>query len=132
MTPRTALGWAGLLGLTGVAAGAFGAHGLRGTVLASDLEIWRTASHYQQIHAAVLVGVAAWLHVHPSRILSAAAVAFAGGAVVFCGPLYAMVLGAPRVFGALTPLGGLAWLAGWGLLVVGAARMARVAPAQDG
>jgi uncharacterized membrane protein YgdD (TMEM256/DUF423 family) len=101
-----------ILGLAGVAAGAFGAHGLRSRVDAADLEIWRTAAHYQQVHAAVLVALG--LHGSArSRALTASAWLFVAGILVFSGTLYAMVLGGPRVLGAVTPAGGLALMAGW-------------------
>ncbi len=52
---RLALGVAAVLGALGVAAGAFGAHALRGRIDARALEIWQTAAHYQQVHAAVII-----------------------------------------------------------------------------
>jgi uncharacterized membrane protein YgdD (TMEM256/DUF423 family) len=112
-----------LLGLTGVAAGAFGAHGLRSRVDAADLDIWRTAAHYQQLHAAVLVALG--LHDSArSRASAASAWLFVAGILVFSGTLYAMVLGAPRILGAVTPAGGLALMAGWCALALhGAARL---------
>ena len=100
------------LGLLGVAAGAFGAHGLRTRVDAADLDIWRTAAHYQQVHAAVLVAIGL-LGRSRSRALSASAWLFALGILVFSGTLYAIVLGGPRILGAVTPAGGLALMAGW-------------------
>ncbi len=109
---------AGLLGLLGVAAGAFGAHGLRGRVSPPDLEIWRTAAHYQQLHAVVLAALA----MRGPKLLAAASrfavPLFVIGVVVFSGTLYAMVLGGPRVLGAITPVGGLCLMAGWLALAV--------------
>jgi uncharacterized membrane protein YgdD (TMEM256/DUF423 family) len=119
-----ALVLAGLLGLLGVAAGAFGAHGLRDVVSARDLETWRTAAHYQQVHAVVLVVIGLWAT--PRRATRAAALAFAVGILIFSGTLYAIVLGGPRALGAVTPLGGLALMAGWcALAVEGIARVRR-------
>ncbi len=74
---------ASALGLLGVAAGAFGAHGLRDSVPAADLEIWRTAAHYQQLHAAALLGVAALGRDGLSKALRVAALAFVVGILVF-------------------------------------------------
>ncbi len=107
-----------VVGLLGVAAGAFGAHALRGTVPERDLEIWQTAAHYQQLHAAVLVGVAALGRGALTKSLRVAAVAFLVGILIFAGTLYAIVLGGPRVLGAVTPIGGLCLMAGWAALVV--------------
>lgn len=114
----TALFTGGVLGLLGVAAGAFGAHGLREVVEPSDLEIWRTAAHYEQIHALALVALAMG-----GRRLSAGAARFAipafiAGILIFSGTLYAIVLGGPRVLGAITPVGGLSLMVGWLLVAV--------------
>ncbi len=113
---------ASVLGLLGVAAGAFGAHALRGAVPPADLEIWKTAAHYQQLHAAVLLGVAALARAGgPAgfpKALRVASVAFVVGILIFAGTLDAMVLGGPRILGAVTPLGGLCLMAGWAALVV--------------
>jgi uncharacterized membrane protein YgdD (TMEM256/DUF423 family) len=129
---RWALVWGALFGLTGVAAGAFGAHGLRDRVDAGALEIWRTAAHYQQIHAVALVaiglfGAGASGSPRRERALRAAAVLWIAGVLVFAGTLYAMVLGGPRMLGAITPVGGLALMAGWLALLAGALRRERAA-----
>jgi uncharacterized membrane protein YgdD (TMEM256/DUF423 family) len=112
----------GALGLLGVAAGAFGAHALRGTVSARDLEIWQTAAHYQQVHAVVLVVLGlAKLRGAAARWATALLVL---GIAIFSGTLYAMVLGGPRVLGAITPVGGLCLMAGWVAIVLeGIARL---------
>jgi uncharacterized membrane protein YgdD (TMEM256/DUF423 family) len=102
----------GLLGALGIAAGAFGAHGLRGSVSPRDLEIWTTAAHYHQLHAVVLV-VLGFTAGPRTALLRTAALLFVTGVAVFSGTLYAMVLGGPRMLGAITPLGGAALIAGW-------------------
>lgn len=119
MTPvaRRSLAAGAILGLLGVAAGAFGAHALRGTVSARDLEIWQTGAHYQQVHAVLLVAIGLASRV-PSRALAAAAVLLTVGIVVFSGTLFAMVLGGPRILGAITPMGGLCLMTGWASLGV--------------
>lgn len=102
----------GILGAVGVALGAFGAHGLQNVVTdAKALEWWQTASRYHLFHALAICLVA----VHP-RAPAAAGVLFAVGIAVFSGSLYAMTLGAPRWFGAITPIGGLCFIAGWVVL----------------
>ena len=118
LTPGRLLATAAVLGLLGVAAGAFGAHGLRGSVSARDLEIWQTAAHYQQLHAAVLVGVVALGRDGLSKALRVAGIAFVVGILIFAGTLDAIVLGGPRILGAVTPIGGLCLMAGWAALVV--------------
>lgn len=112
---RRSLAVGAVLGLFGVAAGAFGAHGLRGSVSARDLEIWQTGAHYQQLHAVLLVVIGLASRA-PSRALAVAATLLTLGVLVFSGTLYAMVLGAPRVLGAVTPLGGLCLMTGWASL----------------
>lgn len=118
--PRRALVAGGILGLCGVAAGAFGAHALRGAVSPRDLQIWETAARYQLVHAVVLVAVAGLARQWPARVWTVCVTLLTGGVVVFSGTLYAMVLGGPRILGAVTPVGGLCLMAGWATLVVAA------------
>lgn len=107
-------------GFIGVALGAFGAHGLRERVDARMLEIWQTAAHYQMIHAVALVALGAWCAARPELAQGwparLAALGFALGTLVFSGSLYALVLSGVRALGAVTPLGGLLFLAGWACL----------------
>jgi uncharacterized membrane protein YgdD (TMEM256/DUF423 family) len=123
---RRTLMLAGLLGLIGVAAGAFGAHGLESRVSAEQLEWWQTAARYQQIHAVALL-VVAWGAGPWTRARSWAALCFCVGIVVFAGTLYAMALGGPRVLGAVTPIGGLALIIGWALIIAHAVRFSPTA-----
>jgi uncharacterized membrane protein YgdD (TMEM256/DUF423 family) len=101
-------------GFLAVALGAFGAHGLPKDTPAQALEWWKTAAQYQLAHALVLVltGVLALLGAR----VGAAGWCFVAGSAIFSGTLYLMTLGAPRVLGAVTPIGGLLLLAGWILL----------------
>ena len=117
MTSDRALILAALLGLLGVAAGAFGAHGLESRISAEQLEWWGTAARYQQIHAVALL-VVAWGAGPWTRWRARAAWCFVIGMIIFAGTLYAMALGGPRILGAVTPIGGLALMAGWGLIAV--------------
>lgn len=110
------------LGFLGVAAGAFGAHALEARLSAERLATWELAVRYQLVHALALIGVA-WAASHWSRFPATWAGAWLiGGTVLFCGTLYALSLGAPRWLGAVTPLGGIALLAGWATTIVGAWR----------
>ena len=101
---------AAALGTLAVVLGAFGAHALRGQLDAGAMQIWHTAVDYQFWHALALLGLAS---APPSRWRIASSIAFTMGVVLFCGSLYALALGAPRWIGAITPVGGLTFIAGW-------------------
>lgn len=95
-----------------VCAGAFGAHGAAGR----PAEWLRTGAEYQMVHAVGVLAIAG----RPRAGLPGGLLL--GGAAVFAGTLYLMALGLPRWLGAVTPLGGLAMIAGWIVLAVGALR----------
>ena len=124
MNHRSTLLTAGLLGATGVGLGAFGAHALKDALLERGMTVaWETASRYQLIHAIALFVAAGWLHSSQAVILKRfkwAILCWTGGTVLFSGSLYILALGGPRWVGPITPLGGIALLAGW-LCVVWAA-----------
>jgi uncharacterized membrane protein YgdD (TMEM256/DUF423 family) len=103
--------------MLGVACGAFGAHGLRGHLSQAYLEIYKTAVLYQFIHAIGLFVVAfAEGAAGPSRMLTWAGISFTVGILVFSGSLYLLTLTDTRWLGAITPLGGLAFILGWAAL----------------
>lgn len=105
-----------------VAAGAFGAHALRAR-LPQDLQvIFETGARYHMYHALGLVAVGLLGHIRPSSLLSGAGWAMLVGIVLFSGSLYALALTGVRALGAITPLGGLGFLAGWLLLAIAAWR----------
>lgn len=112
----------GLLGFTAVALGAFGAHGLRSWLGTQPdgvkrLEWWNTAAHYHLTHA-LAVALAAWLvHRGAGASASVAGWSFVAGTVLFSGSLYAMTLTGQTRLGAITPIGGLFFLLGWGAVV---------------
>jgi uncharacterized membrane protein YgdD (TMEM256/DUF423 family) len=108
-TRRLWLTLAALSAFVGVAAGAFAAHGLTDPKAA---ELMRTASTYELFHAMATIACAALTQAGAARARFAPAF-FLGGTVLFCGSLYARALGAPRLTGLVTPLGGLLFLAGW-------------------
>jgi len=116
----------GLLGaLSGglaVAAGAFAAHGLRGRLAPDLLAVFETAARYQMYHALALLAVAIQAERRPGRLAVLAGWLFVAGTVLFSGSLYALALSGVAVLGAITPLGGLAFLAGWGCLAAAAWR----------
>jgi uncharacterized membrane protein YgdD (TMEM256/DUF423 family) len=109
-----------LLAFVAVAAGAFGAHALSTRLAPDRLAIYETAARYQMYHALAIVAVGLAAMHWSSSLLSAAGWAFGAGVLIFCGTLYALAFDAPRWLGAVTPLGGLAFLAGWALLAVAA------------
>ena len=114
-----------LLGFAGVLAGAFGAHALAGRLTPEMKEIFDTASRYQMIHALALL-FTGWIEAREPRPgLTLACILFLAGTVIFSGSLYALALSGTRVWGAVTPVGGLCLLAGWLALAAGMARPAR-------
>lgn len=105
-----------------VAAGAFGAHGLKASAGPEMLAAWDTAARYQLVHAVALVALAGLARTWSGPTLRLAGALFVAGTVLFCGSLYLLVLTGVRGFGAITPLGGLAFIAGWLALAWGALR----------
>lgn len=103
----------------GVAAGAFGAHGLEGRVSPDRLDTFHTAVTYQMYHALALL-VVGWAAAQGwSGLIDGAGYCFIAGILVFSGSLYLLVLTDTSWLGAVTPLGGAAFLAGWGLFAWG-------------
>lgn len=121
---------ASVLGFSSVALGAFGAHGLKARLAslpdgAARLEWWSTGAHYQVVHALAL-GLVAWLATRSSSgAVTVAAFAFIVGALLFSGSLYVMTLTGLRWLGAVTPLGGTAFLVGWVAIGVAAWQLPR-------
>jgi uncharacterized membrane protein YgdD (TMEM256/DUF423 family) len=105
-----------IFGLLAVALGAFGAHGLRGRLPPGDMAIFEVAVRYQMYHALGLVLVAVLTALAPGFRGRGVGWAFTLGVLIFSGSLYALVLTGQRWLGALTPLGGVAFLVGWGAL----------------
>lgn len=122
MTTRTAATLGALFAGLAVALGAFGAHALRARLAERDLEIFETAVRYQMYHAFALF-IAAALLARGIAQASGAAWAFTAGIIVFSGSLYAMVFTGARWLGAVTPIGGVAFLVGWGLLAIASRRL---------
>jgi uncharacterized membrane protein YgdD (TMEM256/DUF423 family) len=107
---------AALLGFLAVALGAFGAHALRARLTPGDLDIWRTAALYHLVHAVALLAVAlAGARVRTGRLICGL---WTAGIVIFGGSLYLLAATGIRWLGAITPLGGAAFLAGWLILAV--------------
>jgi uncharacterized membrane protein YgdD (TMEM256/DUF423 family) len=102
-----------------VACGAFAAHGLSGRLSAASLATFETAARYQMYHALALVAVAVLLTRDASSALERAGWSFLIGIVLFSGSLYALTFTGQTWLGAVTPVGGVAFLAGWALLSFG-------------
>lgn len=116
-----------LLGLLSVAAGAVGSHALAARLPAQRLALFELAAQYQMYHALALILVGMLYDRWGGRLLLAAGSLFLLGILLFTGSLYALVLTEAAWVGALTPLGGLAFLAGW-FVLAGAAVGARQRP----
>ena len=101
--------WAALSAALAIAAGAFGAHGASSQQAAEWL---RTGGLYQLIHAVAAIAL--------MQAARTPAILMLVGAAIFAGTLYLMALGAPRWLGAITPIGGVAFLAGWVAAALGA------------
>jgi uncharacterized membrane protein YgdD (TMEM256/DUF423 family) len=111
-----------LLALAAVAAGAFGAHGLRARVTPEMLSVFETGARYHMYHALALLALALAAHRRPSGAWAAAGWLFVAGIVVFSGSLYLLALTGTRWLGAVTPVGGVALLAGWAFAAAAGAR----------
>jgi uncharacterized membrane protein YgdD (TMEM256/DUF423 family) len=121
------LGFSGVAGAIGVGAGAFGAHALRGRLADDMMRVFETAVLYQLVHAVGLAAVAALATASrsPSGAITASGWCFASGILIFSGSLYAFALTGLKAFGAVTPIGGVAFLAGWSLLFIAGVRAGR-------
>ncbi len=108
---------AAVLGTSGVGLGAFGAHALKSRLLASNtLSTWETAVHYHLLHAVALLALVACARTFSPALQGSLYVSgwlFLAGVILFSGSLYGLALGGPRWLGPVTPLGGLAFMAGW-------------------
>lgn len=102
-----------LLAGIGVATGAFGAHGLKSMVTADRLAVFETAVRYQMYHAFAILFVGMLMQSRSGLDLSLAGWLFLAGIVLFSGSLYVLVLADMRSLGMITPLGGVAFIAGW-------------------
>ena len=97
----------------GVAAGAFGAHGLQGRLSTEMLSVFETGVRYQMYHALALIATA-WAQTKwPSRLVTIGGWFFVFGIILFSGSLYVLSISGLKWLGAITPVGGLAFLAGW-------------------
>ncbi len=106
----------------GVAAGAFGAHALRSRIAPDLLAVYETGVRYQLVHALALLAVGLAAARWPSGGWAAPVWLFAAGTVLFSGSLYVLAVTGVRWLGAVTPLGGICFLAGWALVLLASLR----------
>jgi uncharacterized membrane protein YgdD (TMEM256/DUF423 family) len=119
---RTFFGLGAGSALIGVAAGAFGAHALRARLAPDLLAVFETGVRYQMYHAFGLLAVAWAVTRWPGPLALWAGWLFLVGTTLFSGSLYALALTGARWLGAITPIGGLAYLAGWACLALASRR----------
>jgi uncharacterized membrane protein YgdD (TMEM256/DUF423 family) len=120
---RTFLLLGALSAFLAVALGAFGAHALRSRLSPDMLAVFETGVRYQMYHALALLLVDALLPRMGGWLVVTAGWLFTAGIVVFSGSLYVLALTGVTWLGAITPLGGLAFLAGWACLALAAAAL---------
>jgi uncharacterized membrane protein YgdD (TMEM256/DUF423 family) len=111
-----------VLGLVGVGVGAFGAHAVRGRLPEERMALLRTGVEYQLWHATATIVAAIVAARWSTDVAIAGGWCFTAGVILFSGSLYALALTGERRWGPFTPVGGLAFLAGWVLLAVAAIR----------
>lgn len=109
-----------LMALVGVGLGAFGAHGLRGRLSPEMLAIFETGVRYQMYHALALLATAALMARVEGRAMLVAGWSFTAGILIFSGSLYALAFTGVTILGAITPIGGVAFLIGWAALAIAA------------
>lgn len=119
---------AGTMGFSAVALGAFGAHGLKAKLgdlpdYAQRMDWWQTAAHYHLVHAVALFASAYMIQRGTGTPAIVAGVGFCAGVVLFSGSLYVMTLTGMKTLGAVTPLGGLCFLIGWGAIIAAAVKL---------
>jgi len=119
---RALIGAGALLGFIGVAAGAFGAHAIRERVTPGRLDNWKTAADYELWHALATIASGLIAVRWASGAAAVAGWCFVAGVALFSGSLYALALTDRRKLGAITPFGGVLFLAGWAFLIVAAIR----------
>ncbi len=106
-----------------VAIGAFGSHGLEGRIPEKYLEIWKTGVQYQMFHSTGLLIIGILMSKFPENtLLTWAGWLMVAGIIFFAGSLYVLALTQVGILGAITPIGGVAFIAAWLLLVIAAVK----------
>jgi len=117
-TAKLFLSLGSISGALAVMIGAFGAHGLKGKLTEEMLAIYKTGVEYHFYHTLALLAVGLVALHFKSPLLTASGYSIAAGIVIFSGSLYALSISGIRVLGAITPIGGLCFIAGWVLLAL--------------
>ena len=120
---RTFLLLGAVLGFLAVGLGAFGAHGLRGRLSPDMLAVFETGVRYHMYHALALILTSLLMARMGGWLVNAAGWCFVGGILLFSGSLYALAISGVTMLGAITPIGGLAFLAGWACLAIAASAL---------
>ena len=113
MDARKTLAIAGILLALATACGAFGAHALKAHLTQDKLQVYETAVRYHFINALGLLAIGVLLRSMDGELLRWSALLLLIGIILFSGSLYLLTFGAPRAMGVITPVGGLALIAGW-------------------
>lgn len=115
---NTCIAIAGVSGTTAVIIGAFGAHGLEGKISEEMLDVYHTGVLYHLIHTLALLSLAfASDSIWASKWASRAAIAWSLGILLFSGSLYVLAITETGILGAVTPFGGVAFIAGWAMII---------------
>ncbi|MFW7340042.1 DUF423 domain-containing protein [Pollutimonas sp. H1-120] len=122
MTDRQLVIAGALMLLIGVGAGAFGAHGLKRLISPDMLAVWQTAVLYQLVHGLGMLLIAILFARFSPSLLGLAGSVMLLGILIFSGSLYVLVLTDVKWLGAITPIGGAAFLAAWAMVAVAAYR----------
>ena len=109
---------AAISGMTAVMLGAFAAHALKKIITPEMLEVFKTGVQYQFYHTFALLAVGILMHFGESKALKASANLFLTGIILFSGSLYALAITGIKPLGIITPFGGVAFIAGWVMLLV--------------
>jgi len=110
-------------GFLSVLFGAFGAHALKRHLSSEMLVIFETGVRYQMYHALALLAAAWAVTVFDSKFISRAGTCFTAGIIIFSGSLYLLALSGIKMFGAITPIGGILLMAGWVFMILGARKV---------
>ena len=123
MHERTLIAIGAVLMMTGVGAGAFGAHGLKRLIEPDMLAVWQTAVLYQLVHGLGMLLTALLARHYSVSLFRRAAAAMLAGIVIFSGSLYVLALSGLKWLGAVTPVGGVAFILAWAMVAVAAWRL---------
>jgi uncharacterized membrane protein YgdD (TMEM256/DUF423 family) len=117
-TAKLFLSLGSISGALAVLIGAFGAHGLKDKLCDQMLAVYKTGVEYHFYHTLALLGIGLLSLHYKSALLTASGWSMVAGIILFSGSLYALSISGVKILGAITPIGGLFFIAGWVLLVL--------------